>query len=159
MHRNALLTLLVLALASACGGKGERSSGGLEDLAVEDQSPPRDDQQAPPSSDRPPSAEPDPATEDSCESLCDAVQGYCPTGGAAEFVGMSECVASCRGGTIQFSQCDSDYLAVLRCIIRNGLLSCGGEIDEDQASAVCTREVGALTECVGFVESDDDQVQ
>ena len=160
MHRNLRLTpLLALAVTTACGGEGERSAGGLGELAIQDQRPLRDQQQAPPSSDRALPSAPESVNSNSCEGLCAYAQGFCPIGGA-DSAGTSACVSSCRGGIIQFRQCSSEYLRGLRCIVQNGLIDCGsGEIEDDAVPAACGPELDALRSCMLLSDQEEEALQ
>ena len=147
MHHNLRLTpLLALALASACGGKGEQSVGGLEGLAQEDQRPPRDQQQAPPSSDRPPASE-EPNREDSCESVCDAAQARCT---------VPNCQRSCREGSAEFPQCQSNWVAVLWCVVGNDLV-CGGNAGSGEILERCASEYTAYYRCAGLLGGQEEE--
>ena len=157
MHRTVLLTpLLALALASACGGKGEQSAGELDGRALEDQDPPSDDQRPPPSGDqRPPSSgdrapSPEPQRtpeDDSCESVCEAAEEVCVIRG---------CVNNCRAGSSDFPRCHAEWVAALRCVVDNGLI-CAGQGRSDQILERCASQYAALNRCAGFFEEEEEE--
>jgi hypothetical protein len=144
MHRNALLTLLVLALASACGGKGERSSGGLGDLAVEDQSPPRDDQQPEGSDDQPRVSDRLPATTagETCESLCGLAGRDCDP---------RRCVESCNERPGAYAACLDEWQTLLVCAAVNQLFCGREEIGAAALYEVCQSEYVALLRCADLL--------
>lgn len=148
MHRTVLLTpLLALALASACGGKGEQTAGELDGRALEDQGPPADDQRPPPSQDQPPPSEsPSTPEDDSCESVCEAAEAVCVIPG---------CVNSCREGSSDFPQCHSEWLAVLRCLLANDLICERG--DSEEMFERCASQYAAVNRCAGFFEEEEEE--